>query len=509
MKSPFINDVIEYLNKLLDSDYLSQDFEKSNLIKLLRNDKDFSKYYIANFSKYKHFRSYINKNIKNPNIINPYTNQKEKVYNIDQQFLKNKINIKILFSYFNNDTDKQKQILINHHYNNCNLFGKLKTGNINEPNNYRYMTNHHNFIKIVDRIFIDILCYILTAKNINKCIPIEYFKVILFNNKLSNLDTCSILATENTQSKNRVLCIDIKKAFDSVEWKILYDSMINSLSRVMSNKLAIAFTNFYFIILQNRNFTYKNNKIFVKKGISQGLPSSCLIFSIFMSDIIYKIKYELRNELKLNIDNHMRLNIYVDDIFCKFYNYSEQNNKIINKLIEILESYRLYINNNKSFGDLKLELDFKYQEITNQNMYLGIPFTRNIKEYFECIMDDFKNKKIKEINELNIICTWLNFYHIILSFAQNNTKDLTKYKQYKIITGFLRYKLTPLICNFNYNIKKTINNNDLKSFFEQYYKIFITIINFINYMHYYIFVNYIFLNILIFVNKCSDILSFI
>lgn len=438
---------IEYLNNLYNSNNQENIIKQQTFIKNLKKyNSCIYKQYFSSFNKFKKYLI-IFKICKHK--INDYTNSKDKDFKINKKYLTEHIK-KDIYSFLCGEKKNYYK-----KYNNCKIYEKFKgTGDKNISFNYRYLTDHHIFIKIVDRIFIDINKKLVNSDTVDTNIfilKILDIKVTPFVN----------VAIHNTLSKERVLCIDFKNAYDNVEWDNLRNHMIDFYIKSISLNLATLLTNFYFFILQNRRFEFKKNKINVKKGISQGFPSSTLIYTIFLMEIINNWK----RKININIDQYMILNIYVDDIYIKFKSYSIINNYLLCTLINEFKLNNIIINNLKCFGDKKLNLSFEYNDFNKYSMYLGIPFTRNPKEYINCIMHDFFKKKHNLIKDLKIIfgnkkipnnsIVLQHFYNIICSNDINN--KILKQN----ITGFFRYKFKPFSLN-------KMDNNELLIVFKYF-----------------------------------------
>jgi hypothetical protein len=191
------------------------------------------------------------------------------------------------------------------------------------------------------------------------------------------------------------------------------------------------------LILKNRNIYYNNNKILISKGISTGLPSSCIVFTFIIEEIIDEWLEQNKKNFKIDID--FNLNIYVDDFYIKIYNISKTHIILIT-LIKILYKYKLYINFNKSKIDKHLyncsKLTKKLKILQEYDLYLGIPFTRDINLYKNIILSQFYKKH-------NLYYDWYRIYNILNCNEVNN--NLNK------IRGFMFYKLKPLL---------VINNDD-------------------------------------------------
>jgi len=315
---------------------------------------------------------------------------------------------------------------------NCDIFTKPKENIINSAADYRYIINHHNTIKILDRIL-----YYEILQKCNNNLPNPNIFIISFNtiknNNLNNYNnTLSVIADKNTLSMKNVLLLDLERAYDSLNWNVIENLLYYNLKRKMNILYANEFTQQYMTILTNRIIKYKNTPIKVFKGVPTGLPTSTLIFTFIIEEII--IRWMNDNNFINNKD--FIINIYIDDIYIKFLNISKID-KIISSLIIYLTRYNFNINFNKSKIDKKL---YNFSNITQQfkilnekDLYLGIPFTRNYKLYNKIILENLYKK-----HKLNY--NWKHIYNIIID---------TNHKYYKKIFGFMNYKLKPLLNNNN------------------------------------------------------------
>lgn len=420
--------------------------------------------YEEHFTSLSKFKSYIQEVLKKKIIIG-YCNI------LNSKDNDTKINIKELtdhkvekiYNYFK-ETDKIKKIILLQEFNNCNLYPKYKKGDTKDVKNYRFLSSHTIELKIIDKIISDI---ILT-------LAIDVFDRGIFKAQLKEnfCEACIDVAIENTLSIKNVVLLDISKAFDSVKWKILYENIISILSTILNLDLAIAIVNEYFIFLENRKIFYRKHKkskkhyIDVIIGIPQGLPSSNIIFSLFICSILNKWK----DKINLDYKKYLKIIIFVDDFYLKFYETFEPLNiLIIETLINELNIHYLFVNKEKTLADERLNMDFS--KLTSSDSYLGIPFTREIIEYRNWILSDYINKKIDFVltseiilildkdDNLESLLDWNKIYKIISN--KNNLKI------YKSLTGFLNYKLKPLI-KYTLNIK-TINKDIIIKFIKEYF----------------------------------------
>ena len=252
-------------------------------------------------------------------------------------------------------------------------------------------------------------------------------------------------AVENTKSIDSVVLLDISKAFDSLEWDVLEELLHSNLSRKTSPEKSKELVDQYMTIIKNRKLYYNNHLISISKGLPTGLPSSNLVFTLVLEEILYRwfTQYNYKNY------EDFIMSIYVDDIHMKIL--KKQNaNKIVTSLIDFLGLYKLNINISKSRVCPNLEVDLP-NKLSSKDFYLGIPFTRDIELYGKLILSDFQK------NKLNL--SWVQIYDIL---CKEKSDDITK----KIV-GYFNYKLNPLLNNDNENSKEVLK----KFIFNNYAKI--------------------------------------
>jgi hypothetical protein len=301
----------------------------------------------------------------------------------------------------------------------CTIFPKYKHGDQTKPESFRYLVNHHNTIKILDRLWcVDVI------NNIKDNMPNpDIFKASLIN-RVNN--TTSEIAVLNTNSIDSIVILDIEKAFDSLEWDVLENLLISNLTRKSNSRIATQLVEYYMIILKNRELYWNNKIVSVSKGIPTGLPSSSLVFTLALDEIIHRWFIQTKYENKKDFI----MNIYVDDIYLKIN--SNEANEIITSLIRCLGNYQLNVNKNKSKASNNLLVDIP-TKLKPTDYYLGIPFTRDIKLYGELILNEFN------INKLN--CNWEGIYDELCK--DNSDPEVLENK--RIIIGFMSYKLKPFL----------------------------------------------------------------
>ncbi len=395
------------LNKSSGKENSSDNITEEQLVDLnfdINNEEEFKKYVKQNLGLIREigYRVYNNIGL-------------EKEVNVNPNDVTDK-DIDIVYQFKTGSMITKKNLMGN--IAHSTIYPKYKSGDYKKPENFRYLVNHHNTIKILDRLWcIDLIKKIGSVKNMpdNKI-----FKSSLVKRYNKNI---VVTADENTQSMSNVVLLDISKAFDSVNWDVLEDLLISNLTRKTSKEIAEEFVNQYMLILVSRELFYNKEKIEVSKGIPTGLPSSTLIFTLVMEEIIYR----WCNETQYKNLTEFIMNVYVDDIYLKILDISNANT-IVTSLINYLTKYKLMVNKLKSRADKKLHLE-DFPELLETDCYLGIPFTRDIQKYGKIVLEEFNKKKM--------IIDWNEIVDIL---SKNNDKKLVPK-----LMGFFLYKFSPFI----------------------------------------------------------------
>lgn len=342
--------------------------------------------------------------------------------------------IKNVVAFNFSDQLTKEQLLKN--ISRCTIIPKYKYGDSSSPTSFRYLINHHNVIKIIDRLWCK---SVINRIGDNKPNP-----EIFIASMISNQCVAQAPSISNTMSHDNVVLLDIQRAFDSLEWNVIQDLLISNLTRKINYNEAVIYVNSYLTVIKNRKVYYNNKLITIEKGIPTGLPSSALVFGLCMEEIIYRWMNDTKTvfgprEKYVNKQDFI-LNIYVDDIYLKIININKTN-EIVYSLIDYLNSYNLYVNIPKCKADSKLNLRLNKLEPTD--FYLGIPFTRDIKLYKKLILDEFNKRNL--LND-----SWSDIYYRIMYGNPSTNK-------YKTTYGYMVYKLKPLMINAEMN-KETMCN---------------------------------------------------
>ena len=392
--------VVEYLNKLLDDNV-----DMDALIEYKKESYDTWKYNTDDIYE----------------LLSDH--YKEKVYY-------NEYDIVTIYNYFIGSNIKRKEI-IQSIDNNVFLI-RYKKSDYHNPDNYRYYTSSNKNIKAIDYIWYTSMIKMYNIKMPNTDIFAYCFK------KCDK--SFHVTADENTKDINNVVLIDIKKAFDSVKWNVLKDLLYSHMKRSLKiDEMMIQdIINQYIVYWTEVIVKYDGNIISRKKGLPIGLVSGSLIFTFIIDEILHRWLDQNMNII-INVD--FKINVYIDDIYIKILN-TQKSNEIVNSLIAILGKYELKINNEKFKADPSLNLDSHLNELKETDLYLGIPFTRDITKYGDVILKELNKKYDTQF-------TWNQIYDIL-----NQANDV----DYKHVLGYISYKLRPF-----FNSSDLDDNNKLPS----------------------------------------------
>ena len=338
----------------------------------------------------------------------------EKEVNLEPKTVSKK-DIDMTYTFKNGSNLTRKQLMTN--ICKTTVFPKHKGGVTSDPQNFRYLVNHHNTIKILDRLWV-----LETMEKIGKNGPDpEIYKSNLVKNFSPNI---IYTAMKNTQSLDSIAMLDITRAFDSLDWDVLEELLVANITRKTNKETAMDIVSQYIIILKNRVLYYNDIIIPISKGIPTGLPSSNLVFTLALEEIIYR--WMTKNNYVNNSD--FMINVYVDDIYIKIINLLKTH-VVVYGLIDFLAEYKLYVNKIKSKASYNLDLTEIANELKESDYYLGIPFTRNKTLYGELILKEFQTKKMN--------WDWNQIYDKITEEEYSEEQS--------VVFGFMNYKLKPIM----------------------------------------------------------------
>jgi len=293
----------------------------------------------------------------------------------------------------------------------ADIFLKHKKGDNKDPKNFRFLSNHTKIFKIIDKYWTNSLIGSLQKNN---CLPDSS----IVRNNFSREFTMSIrdLALEKLEKYNmgkKIVLLDIQKAFDSVSWPVLNKLVTKNIARKMNKEYAEKIMAQYMFLNTNRCILFKNKSIECNRSIATGLPSSTIVFSLLIEEIIYEWKNKVDSE-------DIIINTFVDDMYLEFENIS--NSKfLVESLIEYLESYGLIINQSKTKTNIEI---LPYSKIDKTDCYLGLPFANDREDYIDECVKMFQGR----------------YYNITREEIVDILKKNENTKVRKEILGFFNYK---------------------------------------------------------------------
>ncbi len=420
------NNLLEEYKDIINLIYGNLDFENFKI--LMKNNLEL----LRKFGYSKDISCYFNENSEQLKL----EGSDEENINIIIKNISDK-DIEIIYKYMKLSIISKKNIIKN--YLKCNIIPHYKLdGEINNPENFRYTIVFHNIIKIIDRLW----CIELINECKNNLPDKEIFKSNLISPDFSEIRKIADICTSNTENK---VLMDIYKAFDSVEWDVLRKLFLINVSRKTNIEFSNKMLEKYLIILENKNAYINGLNINIKKGLPLGLPSSSIVFQFIIEEIILRW-------LNTNIifQNSLKINIYVDDIYIYFLNFNNNPIQVIKSIINYFKIYKFKINKKKIKISKNICNNYYLDNIggmvlNEKDLFLGIPFTRNIYLFGYLILQNFQQKYINKLD-------WNDIYNIIV----NNKKSKN------CVLGFFTFKLKILLGNY-------VNNKVILEFIKKYY----------------------------------------
>ena len=323
----------------------------------------------------------------------------------------------------------------------ADIFIKHKKGDNTDPKNFRFLSNHTKIFKIIDKFWTNSLINTLEKNN---ALPDKSIVKNNFSREYSvSIRDLALEKVIKVSNGKKIVLLDIQKAFDSVSWTSLNELVTKNITRKIGKQYAERMMAQYMFLNTNRCILFQNNKINCYRSIATGLPSSTIVFSLLIEEIIYQWKKEVNA-------SDVIVNTYVDDMYLEF-NDTSNSLFLVDSLIKFLKKYNLIINESKTKTNIET---LPYSQIEKSDCYLGLPFADNKEDYIaECVKmfnDRYYNLTVDEIVDI----------------IKNDDRKVRKE-----IIGFFNYKLYGLkkfeknleidvlniLDNFNNNTKDDFN----------------------------------------------------
>lgn len=399
--------VIRYLNNIYKSDF--------------KKEENTTKEYSVDKSLVKNMKKYIKDNTDKivfyEKHSGPYCQKLEKHLSLNKSNVK-KIDAKV-FSKLYYTLEKNGNLTSEMHekYNRAVLIQIHKKGDMSDPSNYRYLYNFSNNIKLLDKLWSINICNALIGK-VNDKNLLSYHTRFEFNESIRGM------ASKFTDNIDNKIMLDFEKAFDNVSFYSISKLLKKFLIRKLGEEKGKYYFDRYFNIITNTNIYFDKVKIKRNKGIPTGLPSSNLVFTMIMEQIFYEFTM-----IKPDFTKFFDFYVYVDDIAIIVKDNTINIKDYIDCLLNIFDYYMFKCNSKKCNISKNISSNYKnFEIITPETKYLGIYFSRNLKEYINIIIKEYNEKKKQDCKTIADM----------IKYKKNSARLYLKYKLYP----FINKKLT-------------------------------------------------------------------
>lgn len=277
-----------------------------------------------------------------------------------------------------------------------------KEGPKSQPDNYRGICIMNSLLKLLCSILNERLYnYVLKKQIINKG-QIGFLKNNRTTDHIFTLKSIINKYVYDKKSKLYACFIDFKKAFDSVNHKILFKKLEEiKVGGIFLDLLKDIYNKTRCALKINKKLTQFFN---YEKGVIQGNPISPLLFNIYINGIFDKLKNAKCDPVSLNGNEHINALMFADDLIC-LSTTKEGLQRSLDALYQYSNKCGLEVNMKKtkciSFAKgtrkeiPKFTLNNEDIELTNDYKYLGI--TINKKGNFTPTLTNLSNRATRAI----------------------------------------------------------------------------------------------------------------
>ena len=282
-----------------------------------------------------------------------------------------------------------------------------KSGSVDDPNNYRGICVSSSIAKLFMSMFGTRLQGKVDKENMISKNQIGFRKNFRTADHLITLKAIVKKYVTKGQNKLYACFIDLRKAYDSIDHKKLF----NHLRKLgLNGKLIDLVENFYEKTKCAIKIKGKITNFFkFGKGVRQGCPLSCLLFNLYINDLIPILDRVSDSSICLSENDPINVLMYADDLIVLARSQEELQKKVDN-LNLFLHDRKLFINETKTKCMVfnrgnrlcKINLSINGIEIENVKTFKYLGFTVGAKNCsFIATCNDLGIKTKRAIFALN------------------------------------------------------------------------------------------------------------
>ena len=254
-----------------------------------------------------------------------------------------------------------------------------KGGDQRDPSNYRPISLLPQFGKLFEKVIKK--RFIKFFDKYNLITPHQFGFRKKYSTELAVTDIHDMLLKNVDEKKvSCTIFLDLAKAFDSVDHKILLNKLerhgirgraLSLMSSYLSNRQ-------HLVKIQNSDSTF----LTLETGVPQGSVLGPLLFLIFINDLPHNTNFTVKlfaddTSLSLDSDNYYDLQKNVNNEILKVYQWLCKNKLTLN----IKKSKFMIVSNKRSPADLNFQVKVKNinLEKCSSYKYLGVHIDENLK----------------------------------------------------------------------------------------------------------------------------------
>ena len=306
----------------------------------------------------------------------------------------------------------------------------------NDIKDYRPIVSIPIFGKIIDSFFsIQIKKYVCDNPTIFN-FDFQKYNTIKKINSISGVMNNCITTNYIYQNVDNsfLLFIDLENAFSNVNHKKLFQIL-------KINEYPDFIINYFISFYQNATFSIgnDNNNFFINKGIFQGIPSSDILFCIYIDNYFKNINtISLKHGIKSNaMIKDIYIRSFMDDIVI-FFNDKYDIELFSKSVVKINRMYDINFNYSKCFY------------ITNPKSNLFDNFILNI--------DNNIINKIHHIQNIKYLGGFICHQYNLIDFLEENIIKLyfdkiSNFHDFEISNPILKFKIFITVCIIKINLQ--------------------------------------------------------